>query len=225
MRGGRERHRGAGRVFVEDVEDDACREAARSLRPAAIAGRTNARPGRGSSAISASLSESIESRSTSARAYCGAGEIGQRVDRALQDMRRGERIDLLGAAGAADVGFDHRPLDRLGRPALVPQQDAADREARGCGRRRGPTACADESLPSMLSGRPTTSPTTCSCSMNAAQAGEILRELGPADRFGRPGEVPAGIADRDADGLGSDVEPDELAATRESGGEFRARWT
>src|SRR5205814_9884800 len=49
-------------------------------------------------------------------------EVGQRVDRALEDVSGGERIDLLGAFGAADIGLDHCPLDRLRRPAFVPQQ-------------------------------------------------------------------------------------------------------
>src|SRR5678816_189597 len=34
-----------------------------------------------------------------------------------------EGIDLLGALGAADVCLDHRPFDRLGRPAFVPEED------------------------------------------------------------------------------------------------------
>ena len=50
-------------------------------------------------------------------------DIRQRVDRALQDVGGGERIDLLGAPGAAHVGVDHRPLDGLRRPTLIPQQD------------------------------------------------------------------------------------------------------
>ena len=40
----------------------------------------------------------------------------------------------------------------------------------------------------------------------------ILGELGAADRFGRTGEVPASIADGEADGLRADVEAGELPA-------------
>ena len=42
-------------------------------------------------------------------------------------------------------------------------------------------------------------------------------------RLARAGEVPAGVADREADGLGADVEPDELAAIGQSGSEFRGK--
>ena len=49
---------------------------------------------------------------------------------------------------------------------------------------------------------------------------EILGELGAADGLGRAGEVPAGIADREADGLGADVEPGKLAGVGQSGREF-----
>ncbi len=38
----------------------------------------------------------------------------QRVDRALKDIGRRCVIDPFGAFGAADVGGDHRALDRLG---------------------------------------------------------------------------------------------------------------
>jgi hypothetical protein len=53
-----------------------------------------------------------------------------------------------------------------------------------------------------------------------AKAGQVLGELGPADGLGRAGEMPAGVADGDSDGLGADIQPDQLAALGESVGEF-----
>ena len=133
--------------------------ASRSLDRAARDCTSNQRSARSRMvAISPSLSESIESRSTSAVAYCGCRKIGQRVDRALQDVGGGEGVDLLRSLGAADVRIDHRALDRLGRPALVPQEERQFERLQDCGRRRGRTASVGLSLPSMLSGSPTTSP-------------------------------------------------------------------
>ena len=54
---------------------------------------------------------------------------------------------------------------------------------------------------------------------------QVLGELGPADGLGRAGEVPAGVADREADGLGADIEPGELAGIGQRGSEFRASRT
>ena len=45
-------------------------------------------------------------------------------------------------------------------------------------------------------------------------------ELGSAKRLDRPGEAPFAVADRQADGLGADVEPGELAAMRQRRGEL-----
>ena len=55
-------------------------------------------------------------------AYCGGGKIDQRVDRALQDMRGGQRVDLLGPLCTAHVGRNHRPFNGLRRPSLIPKK-------------------------------------------------------------------------------------------------------
>ena len=53
-----------------------------------------------------------------------------------------------------------------------------------------------------------------------AQNLEIHGELGAAHGLARPGEVPAGIANREANGLGANVKPCKLAAIGQSGGEI-----
>ena len=135
-------------------------------------------------------------------------------------MGGGELVDRLGALGPADVGVDHRPLDRLGRPALVPQQDrqAERRQIAGEGADRlGARAVAavhverqaDDEAGDARDGD------------EGGERGQILGELGAADGLGGAGEAPARIADREADGLGADIEPGERAAMRKSGSEFR----
>ena len=160
----------------------------------------------------------------SARAYSRRGKVGQRVDRALQDVRGSERVDLLGAAGAADVGVDHRPLDGLSRPALVPQQDRQLERRQVAG--EGADRLRSRAIAAVHVERQTDDePDDMLMLDERRSACEILGELGAADRFGRPGKMPAGIAHREADGLGADVEPGELAAlgerVRESAGRGR----
>ena len=151
-------------------------------------------------------------------------QIGQRIDRALQNMRRGKGVDLLGALGPADVGLDHRPLDRLRRPALVPEQDRklkrskiASEGADGL----GPRAIAAVHVERQADDQ---ADDCFAFERNSAGCSEVGGELGPADCFGRPGKAPARIADRQADRLRSDVEPGELAVSngrREFGGVAR----
>lgn len=137
-------------------------------------------------------------------------QIRQRIDCALQDMRRGKGIDFLRTLGPADVRFDHRTLDRLGRPALVPEEDRKVQRSKVAGE------SADR-----LSARGVASVHVEGQSQDKARnlfplnefpkRFEVGGELGPSDRFGWPGEAPAQIADRQPDGLGPDVEPGELA--------------
>jgi hypothetical protein len=54
---------------------------------------------------------------------------------------------------------------------------------------------------------------------NAAEGGEVLRELRSPDRFRGAGEVPTPIANREADRLGADVQSGELAAIGKRSGE------
>ena len=58
---------------------------------------------------------------------------------------------------------------------------------------------------------------------DAAKAGEVLRELRPADGFHRTGEMPSSVAGCDSDGLRAHVEPEQLAALRKRRSEFRER--
>ena len=53
-----------------------------------------------------------------------------------------------------------------------------------------------------------------------AEPFEVLREFSPADRLGGSGEMPAGIADGDANRLGADVEAGKLAALANGRGEL-----
>jgi hypothetical protein len=53
------------------------------------------------------------------------------------------------------------------------------------------------------------------------EASQVVGEFAAAYGFGRTGEVPAGVADCEPDGLGADVEPGKLApALRKLGSEF-----
>ena len=134
-------------------------------------------------------------------------------------MGGGERVDLLGTAGAADVRLDHRPLHGLCRPALVPEQDRQGERReiarKGADRLRAGTVCAVHA-----EGKPDDEPGDMLAGRECLQSFQVLCELGPTDGLRRSGEVPAGIADREADRLGSDVEPGELAAFGKRGGEF-----
>src|SRR6185312_1096661 len=122
------------------------------------------------------------------------GEIGQRVDRALEDVGGRQRVDLLRALGAADVRFDHRPLDRLGRPALVPQQDGKveRREVAGEGAHRlGARAVASVHAER----KPDDEALAMLALDDLPEAFDILREFRPSDRFRRPSEMPPCVAD------------------------------
>ena len=70
-----------------------------------------------------------------------------------------------------------------------------------------------------------TKPIMLSRKMNVWRAVEILRELGPADRLDRTGEMPAGIADREANRLRSHVQAGEFPAIRQRSRRIRSRYS
>src|SRR4051794_30624207 len=170
------------------------------------------------SAISASLSESIERMSTS-RGLLRWRKVGQRINCALQDMRRSQRIDLLGAPGAADVGLDHRSLYRLRGPALIPQEEGQIERREVAG--KGADRLRARAVASVHAERQADDqPGDVLALDESAQRFEILGELDPPDGFGGTREMPPGVADGEADGLGADVQSDKLARTRKRGREL-----
>ena len=151
----------------------------------------------------------MESRSISIDAYVGGRKVDQRVDCALKDVRRSESVDLLGAPGAADVGFDHRPFDRLGRPALVPQQDGKFERREVA--RKGADRLRSRAVAAVHVERQADDHADYALRIDdSPEAREVLGELGAANGLERSGEMPSGIADRDADGLCADIEAASL---------------
>src|SRR5256884_4607063 len=151
--------------------------------------------------------------------YGRQGPVSERGGRALQDERRSVPMDHFRAAGASDIGRDQLALDRRGGQPLVPECDrklGQPREiaCKGARRLRARTLAAvhiDGKAEHEGGGLP------------LGGKGEEARGIGgerlAGDGFDRGRESPVGIARRDADRLGAEVEADQRAA----GGQMRRR--
>ena len=76
------------------------------------------------------------------------------------------------------------------------------------------------SLPSMLSGSPSTRPTACRSAASAQEARGIGLEGLARDGLDTGREPAVGIGGRDPDGLGSEIKPDQRAPRRQEGSGF-----
>ena len=118
---------------------------------------------------------------------------GQRVDRGLEDVRGGHVVDPLGALRPAEILFDHRPLDRDGRPALVPQQDGeaqiVEVTGEGAGGLSARAIAAVE-----IEGQADDEARHLLFRDQIGERGLVLHELAAADQRGGRGEAPLRVA-------------------------------
>ena len=109
-------------------------------------------------------------------AKTGPLRSAQAVERPLQDVGGGHLVDHARALAAREIGVEHRALGRDGGQALIPE---GDRQCQPLGKPCAAVSRADwargPSLPSMLTGRPTTMPPMPSAAVIARRV-SISRE-------------------------------------------------
>ena len=133
----------------------------------------------------------------------------QRVDALTLAVRPGQKFDN-GIAGVDHDGFIaaflHHVLNQTTLYGVVVGNQNGKARV-DCA--RGP------SLPSMLMGRPSTKPAALRSAASARRRGGVSREGLACDGLDAGGKPAIGIAGRDADGLGAEIEPDQCAARRQ----------
>ena len=195
---------------IEDQIDVGRRKA---LDPEQMAMREGCAGGHSGRAVAA------EGSALKRRPVPSGNRAGQRVDRALEDVGGGHLVDQLGAAGAAGVGVDQGAGHGLGRPALVPEQDrqaerleVAGEGADRLGARRFAAVeverQADDEPARLLLGD------------QRLERVEVPAEFGAPDQGGRGRDRPLRVAQRRADRLRADVEPEQPPALGQRGAEL-----
>ena len=217
VRGSRERHRGARRVFVEDVEDDApvqplARSAAPISREIELGAIEDVRD--------LGVAQRVDRKDVHERlAYCGAERLASasiapwRMCAAASASTFSARLARL--TSASIIARSTAWVDQRSSHSRSGKSSGCEVACEGPDRLR-PRAVAAVHVEREPDDQPNDVLTLDECS----QRFKILGELGPADRLGRAGEVPAGIADRDSDRLRSDIEAGDFAAARQRRGKF-----
>ena len=149
--------------------------------------------------------------------------LGQTIQRALQDEHRGVLVDHFGALGAADVHADQFALDRRGRKPLVPQSDGQIGEGgkvagKGAGRLRARSLAAVH-----VDGQAEHEAHRIAFGRERQQPRRVGLERLALDCLDAGREPAVGIGNGNADGLGAEIEADQRAALRPVRGGFDQR--
>src|SRR6266487_4519674 len=147
----------------------------------------------------------------------------QTVQRPLENIGRGKLVDYGRALGSAGVRGDQRALDRGSRPALVPQCDRqlglsseiAGKRPRRLGARAFGAIHID--------GQPQHETDGLTRFGKIEQPGGIDPKALARNGLDADGKAPVGVANRDPDGLGSEIEADQNAPVRQVGRDFGER--
>ncbi len=133
------------------------------------------------------------------------------VERALQDDRRRELIDHLGAAFASLIGVNEHALGLGGRQAFVPKQNREWRQLIEVARQSAGRLGARALRSVEVSRQAEDEPRNFMFGGDGKQAGGVGRELCPADRLERRRYHTPHIGKGEAERLGSGIDADETA--------------
>jgi sterol desaturase/sphingolipid hydroxylase (fatty acid hydroxylase superfamily) len=137
---------------------------------------------------------------------------GECVDGALENDRGGVAVDHLGALAPAGVLREQVALRAQGRPAFVPQEHGQAE----CGRQVAGVGAAGLGARAFaaihVAGQAEDEAGNGPCLRQIAQLRGVVGEPATGERLACRGEAPAGIAGRDTDRLGAEVQPQQRAA-------------
>ena len=150
-----------------------------------------------------------------AKAGLSVFDVGEPVQRALQDEDRGVLVDHRRALFAADIGGDQLALDRGGGQPFVPERDRQFGELGEIAREGAHRLRARPFAAVHVQRQAEHEAGAAALRGEREQTLGVEREGLARDGLDAGGEPPVGIGGGDADGLGADVEAEQRAARRQ----------
>lgn len=136
----------------------------------------------------------------------------QAIERALEDDRRGQLVDHLGAPFARLIGVDQHSLSFRGRQPFVPEQYRQRRHFIEIARECPGRLCARTLRPVHIAGETQHQPSDAVLCDQGEETDRVGRKLGPADRFEGRGYRAPYVRKGEAQRFGARIDADEASS-------------
>jgi hypothetical protein len=141
--------------------------------------------------------------------------VAKPVEEALEDVACGELVHHFGPPVAPRIGLDQHAIDRRGGKTLVPEGDRQGRQPREISR-KGPRGLGPRTLGAVhVEWQAENQAHRSVLPDQAQQPRRVGGKLAAPDGFERRRRIAHTVRHRDADGLGAEVEAEQLAAVGE----------